>query len=318
MMFRKITLLAALSFALVACGSSNQRSPGFDTPVPNQVQVHQDSDGHNHVHVTESEATVPLQVVIVPSELIVGPNRFAVGLIDARGQMIKDAAVHFHYFNLRDPARPLLESEADATRLQTPDGLTTIFAHEREFNRAGDWGVEVQARFPNGTAALQRVQFQVIAGSPTKKPGDRAPAVDTPTAADVSNDLSKLSSAAKPNSAFYRQSLAKAIASGKPTLLIFSTPAFCQTRFCGPAYDIADDLQKKHGDALNFVHVEVYTGLPNPAATNFQLAPAMLAFGLRTEPWVFLIDGKGTIVYRVEGVMTEGEVDQHIKALIGS
>lgn len=317
-MFRKIILLTAISFALAACGSSNQSVSGFDTPVPNQVQVHQDTDGHTHVHVTESEATVPLQVVIVPSELIVGPNRFAVGLIDAKGQMVKDAAVHLHYFNLRDPSRPLLESEADATRLQTPDGFTTIFAHEREFNRAGDWGVEVQVRFPDGTAGLKRVSFQVLAGSPAKKPGDKVPAVDTPTAADVHNDLSKLTSANKPNSAFYRQSLAKAIASGKPTVLLFATPAFCQTRFCGPDYEIVSALQEKYGDALNFIHVEIYTDLPNPDLQNPKYAPAMLAFGLKTEPWVFLIDGKGTIVYRVEGVMTEGEIDRHIKSLIGS
>ena len=76
-------------------------------------------------------------------------------------------------------------------------------------------------------------------------------------------------------------------------------------------------LQKRHNDTLNFVHVEVYTGLPNPAETDWQLDPAMTAFGLQTEPWLFLIDKTGTITYRVEGLFTEDEIDQHLKLLLG-
>jgi hypothetical protein len=61
-------------------------------------------------------------VILVPFEHIVGENRFAVGLIDPAKGMIHDAAVHFGYFDLSDPTKPKLESEADAVRLQTPDG----------------------------------------------------------------------------------------------------------------------------------------------------------------------------------------------------
>ena len=316
----KSTVLLWLSILLAACGGQPipATPAGFSTPIPNRVEAHTDSgtDGHAHIHLDPSQATAAMQVVLVPSELVVGQNRFAVGLLDAAGHLILNAEVHFHYFDLTSPNAPVLESEADAVRLQTPDGSTTIFAQERNFDRAGTWGIEVLARFPDGTAAIKRIQFQVLADSSTVTPGQKAPAIHTSTAADVNGDLSRLTSAAKPNPTFYKVSLAKAIASGKPTVLLFSTPAFCQSRLCGPAYDSVSDVQKIEDDAVNFVHVEVYTGLPNPADNNWQVAPAMTAFGLTSEPWVFLIDGSGTVVYRVEGLVTADEIERHVQVLL--
>jgi hypothetical protein len=304
----------------VSCGSgaNTEVAASFDTPIPNQVEIHQDTnhDGHNHIHIEESQEAVEMQVILIPSELVVGPNRFAVGLMNSAGQMIHKAAVHFHYFDLSKPDVPILELEADATLVQTPDGLTTIFAHDREFADAGDWGVEVQAHFSDGTVALERIGFQVLADSPTAVPGDKAPVVDTLTISEVSNDLSQLTSALEPNPAFYELSLAEAVTNNKPTLLLFATPAFCQTRFCGPAYEVASKLQQRYGEVVDFVHVEVFTGLPNPAANNWQVAPAMGAFGLSTEPWVFVIDNEGTIVYRLEGLFTETEIELQFRALL--
>lgn len=322
-MSKSIILLLFISSLLVSCSSTppSETAAGFDTPIPNRVEVHQETahqDGHDHVHLDQTRATAEMEVVLVPTELIVGPNRFAVGLLGPEKRMLHEAAVHFHYYDLRNPNAPLLELEADAIRLQTPDGSTTMFAHERTFEQAGDWGVEVQARFPDGTAAIRRIGFEVLAASPTLKPGDKVPALDTPTAAALNNDLSRLTSAGTPNPALYELSLAEALANGKPTVLLLATPAFCQTRFCGPAYEITSDLQKWYGQSFNFVHVEVYTGLPNPAANNWEMSPVMTAFGLTTEPWLFLIDSSGTIVYRVEGMFTTAEVEYHLEELPGA
>ena len=321
-MSKYLVLLIFISIMLIAYSNEApaETTANFDTPIPNQVEVHQETahEGHTHEHIQESQATAGLEVTLVASELVVGPNRFAVGLFDGKRRMVHEAAVHFHYYDLSNPAAPVLETEADATALHTPDGLTTIFVQEREFDRAGEWGVEVQAHFPNGDTALKRIGFEVLADSPTLKSGQKIPALDTPTAVQVNSDLSRLSSASTPNPAFYQLSLAQAITNGKPTVLLFATPAFCQTRFCGPAYELTDELEKRYGDVFNFVHVEVYTGLPNPAANNWQVAPSMTAVGLTTEPWLYLIDVEGTIVYRVEGVFTTAEVERHLQSLSGA
>jgi hypothetical protein len=308
----------AILVPLAACGrkAAPEAVAAFDTPIPNQVEVHQHTEQEAHEHLDEAQATAEMQVALVASELVVGPNRFAVGLIDAQGGMVHDAEVHFDYYDLSDPAAPVLESHGEATRLQSPDGLTTIFAQEREFKKAGEWGVEVQARFGDGTAAIKRISFTVLADSPTVKPGAEAPSVDTPTAADVNGDLSLVTSAQAPNPAFYAQSLTEALASGKPTVLLIATPVFCQTRFCGPAYELTSELQQRYGEQANFVHVEVYTGLPNPSVNNWEVAPAMTAFGLSTEPWLYLIDRNGVVAYRVEGMFTTEEVEAPLLALL--
>jgi len=304
----------------------------FETPVSNQMEPHEEgsqetgkSGGEQEgampgmkMHLDPAKATAEMGVALVPSELVVGLNRFAVGLFDKDGQAVNDAQVGFRYFDLSDPKAPVLESEADAIERKAEDGLTTIFSHDRAFDRAGDWGVEVQASFPDGSAAIKRIGFQVLADSASPMPGEQVPSVKTEVSADVGNDLTKLTSSLTPNPAFYDVSLAEAMTNGKPTMLLFATPAFCQTRFCGPSYDVTSELQKKYGDQINFVHVEIYSGLPDPSVTDWQLAPAMTAFGLSTEPWLFLLDRKGVVVYRVEGLFTPEEIEQYIPKALAS
>jgi hypothetical protein len=306
---------------LIACGRDGGAAPvaTFATPLANSIEPHTHTeDGvQAHSHLTAKETDDSLEAVIVPSELTVGANRFAVGIFDAAGAVVNDATVHFHYYDLSDPQNPTLESEADATRLQTPDG-TTVFAHEREFLRAGSWGVGIEATFPDGHTAVKRIRFDVLPESPTVKVGEPAPVVDTPTLAAAGGELASISSAPVPNRAFYAESLSDALKAGEPTVVLFATPAFCQTRFCGPSYDLASELQQQYGDRVTFVHVEIYTGLPNPAANGWEIAPAMAAFGLSTEPWLYLIDRQGRVAYRVEGLFTVDEIEPHLKALLQS
>ena len=289
--------------------------------------MHQEEDGHDHTHAAAAAAApaatpvtgqVQIQVALVPSELVVGPNRFAVGLLDAAGRVIEDADVRFRYFDLSTAGMPQFESEAQATRLVTPDGATAIFAHNRSFDRAGTWGVEVQAQLSATQSAIKRVGFEVLAASPALRVGQAAPAVDTPTAASAQGHLERLTSARTPAAGLYQVSLVEALENGKPTVVLFATPAFCQTRFCGPAYDVTANLLARYGSAANFVHVEVYSGLPDPSANNWQIAPAMAAFGLATEPWLYVLDANGVVAYRVEGLFTEAEVEAQLQALLAA
>ncbi len=311
---KKFILMTFLGVLAACGGAEGETAVTFDTPIPNQAEIHEDGAGHEHID--PAQATGQMEVVVVPSELVVGQNRFAVGLFDGNGEMVHEAQVHFHYFDLGDVANPALDMEATAVRIQDPEGYTTIFAHERDFDRAGTWGVEVQIILPDGTADIQRLAVEALADSISVTPGEKVPVINTPTLLDTGGDLSRLTSAVEPNPAFYEIPLSEALANGKPTLFLLATPAFCQTRFCGPAYDVTNELYADYGDAFNFIHVEVFTGLPDPAATNWQQAPVMNAFGLNTEPWIYLIDKAGTAVYRVEGMFTTAEVEQHLQAML--
>ena len=312
----KLFLIFVISLLLAACSTTDAPSPRteFGQPLSNKTETHKEGEVHRHIDPEETDEQI--QLVLVPSELIVGPNRFAGGIFDQGGNLVHEAGVHFHFYDLNDPAMPAFESEADAYPLTTDLGDVTIFAFEREFTHGGDWAVEVEVTFPNGNEAISGIRYFVYEESPSVKPGDKVPMVHTPTIADVNQQVDLISSAEVPNNSFYEQSLDEAVRTGKPTLLLFATPAFCQTRFCGPSYEIFNELADLYQDQMNFIHVEVFSGLPNPEANNWAVTPSMEQFGLQSEPWIFLIDENGTVLYRVEGLFTLQEIEHHIQEKI--
>ena len=313
----KTLVMLVLGVFLASCTTSSSPTPQteFSEALSNKTED-KHKEGEVHRHINPEDATAQIQIVLVPSEVIVGPNRFAIGIFDQGGDLVHEADVHLHFYDLTDHSNPFFESEADAYSLSTERGDVTIFAYDRDFSHAGDWGVEVEVTFPDGSEALSGIRFFVEEDSPSIKPGDKAPVIHTPVSEDVNQNLSLLSSAEKPNPAFYATSLDKSISSGQPTLLLFATPAFCQTRFCGPSYDIFNELYGIYEDNINFIHVEVFSGLPNPEINNYAVTPAMEQFGLESEPWVFLIDKNGIVLYRVEGLFTLDELKKNINAFL--
>jgi len=173
--------------------------------------------------------------------------------------------------------------------------------------------VEVEARLANGEAAKHRIGVEILEDSATLSPGDKAPYIHTPVLNDVGLDASQLTSAQEPLPGLHETSLDAALDNDRPTLLLFATPAFCETRFCGPAYEMIGELQQDYADKINFVYVEVFAGLPDPAVTGWQATAGAQAFGIQSEPWVYLLAEDGTIVYRLEGLFTAAEIEQQLQ-----
>ena len=99
--------------------------------------------------------------------------------------------------------------------------------------------------------------------------------------------------------------------SGKASLILFATPGFCETAVCGPDIEVLSRLKDQFGDVVNAVHVEVYQ-LPYQG----KLAPTMQAWGLSTEPWLFLVDEQGVIAGRYEGGITFQELQPAVEKLV--
>jgi hypothetical protein len=62
---------------------------------------------------------------------------------------------------------------------------------------------------------------------------------------------------------------------------------------------------------VDFLHVEVYSGFNEPGfePDAAHLVPAVVAFGLPTEPWVFVMDEEGVVIGRFDGVLGDGEIE---------
>ena len=101
---------------------------------------------------------------------------------------------------------------------------------------------------------------------------------------------------------------------------VFATPAFCQSRICGPTKSIVDDLYRAYLGQANFVHVEPYdVGRMREAKCPSLYecrVPIVDEWGLQTEPWVFLVNARGKIAAKFEGIVSYSELETALKPLV--
>lgn len=146
------------------------------------------------------------------------------------------------------------------------------------------------------------------ADSQVPTPGQPAVSTPTPTAAD---DLGVARICTQdPPCGMHEVSLEDALAAGRPIVLLFATPAYCQTVVCGPAVATVDEIRAggEWGDVA-FIHGEIYTDQPPDVATFVR------AWNLPSEPWLFTIDASGTIAERIDGALIAEEVREVVQGL---
>jgi hypothetical protein len=269
------------------------------------------------------------------SELVVGPNRFAMGIIGPDGRPIVDAKVHLAFYDLnggkeektqemdavsRVPARDAGLPAQETIRL--PDGTTrNIFNAGQEvgiyttlvnFTEAGEWGVEITVKADNPKVdKVMRPRFNVLAKGSTVPIGAPAPRSKNLTADDVQN-IAQIDSSSKPSRDMHTSTIAAAVAAGKPTLVLFAVPGFCESRLCGPELEIMRKLWPKYRDRVEFIHVEFYKDPGNPARVPVE---AVAEWGLRSEPWFFAIDSKGNVAGKYEGPVSLQELDELVATI---
>jgi hypothetical protein len=279
---------------LTGCGAQAPAPTALPSAAPNQITI------------TDSTPVAGVQVVLVQSVLTVGPNRFAIGLMKDNN-FIADAQLTLTFFNLTNGKQEKYGSAAAIYR-RGPEGLTGIYTADVVFPNGGSWGLAVNGATPEGKAIDQKIGFEVVTATTQLIVGKKVPIVKSPTLTSMNNDLQKLTSDTAPESTFYKLSIDEALSSGKPTIVQFSTPAFCTSRLCGPVLDVLKESFKPYGKHMNFIHVEAFKDLPRPNLNQPRFADAMLAWGLSTEPWTYVIDKNGVVFWRAEGLVTADEL----------
>ncbi|MGD9734141.1 MAG: hypothetical protein AB7V58_00810 [Solirubrobacterales bacterium] len=142
------------------------------------------------------------------------------------------------------------------------------------------------------------------------RPGDPAPRIHTPTAEDAGGDLSKIDTRIPPDQ-MHQVDFANVIGE-KPTVLLFATPQFCESRVCGPVVDVAEQGREETSQEADkdvaFIHQEVF----NENDPGKGVRRELRAFHLETEPWVFVFDREGKVSSRIEGAFSAEELRQAI------
>lgn len=149
--------------------------------------------------------------------------------------------------------------------------------------------------------------FQVFEPDQVSVPlvGDVLDGFDTPTT-DEPDGVDPICTR-DPICPFHSVTLTDALADGRGVAYLIGTPAFCQTGTCAPALEVMIGLEPEFSDDFVFVHAEVFTDL-----TAQQLTPAIVAAGLSFEPVVFITDGAGVIVDRLDAIWGADELRERL------
>src|SRR4030095_1104680 len=175
-------------------------------------------------------------------------------------------------------------------------GVRGLYVAQLGFARAGDWGVELLVSQAGGAFEPIRLAVTVEEAAATPAVGSLAPRSRNLIARDVKN-LRQIDTSPRPDPRLHQVRIADAIAQGKPQVIVFATPQFCTSRICGPVVDVVRTLLPAYGDRVVFTHQEIWQ---DAAAREF--FPTVAEWGLQTEPWIFIVDGKGIVRAKFYGV----------------
>lgn len=324
-------VLLIISVLLAACGGGSASQPvsGVQTATPagpgtspgNSAQtgcVAAPAPASNLPGWTSAPKAPTVFPAIVNSgrSLTCGENRLLFTFFDKDNRPIAtpNRTVALSLFNLgRDSATAT--AIVDGRFVWGIENERGFYVANVTFPEAGIWGAEFVTAADGGAPETIRMTFEVATSSPVVRVGQAAPASDTLTAASVGGNLAQISTDLHPDPAFYRSSVKDTLAAHEPFVLIFATPKFCTSAQCGPTLDRVKPLAEDF-PSLTFIAVEPYlltyqNGTLNPlldAQGSLQVVPAVVDWGLLSEPWVFVVNRDGIVTASFEGVVGTDEI----------
>jgi len=252
-----------------------------------------------------------------------GTNRVVVTVTDPENRELArpDVVATFSFSSRDDPS--LAPVEAPGTFIWVVRGGKAAYVAQMTLPRAGAYTGTVTLDGPAGRIGWD--DFPLLAGerSPTPPIGSPAPSVRTPVAADVGGNLHLVSSDVFPDPRFYEHSVDELLAAGHPFVFTIYSPAFCPTTACGPLLSYMKQIATEFPEVA-FVHAEPYVMRdvggriqPEYEGGTFAWASWSRAYGIPVEPFVFVVDGNGTIVASFELIVGTDEIRAAIRSASG-
>jgi hypothetical protein len=196
-------------------------------------------------------------------------------------------------------------------------------AEDVVFDTPGVWQVTVAATI-DGVAQQLAAAFVVTEESPIPAPGDRALRTETLTldskgVPDAAIDSMAAGGQDIPDPELHEWTIADAIEQGRPALVLFGTPRYCTSQFCGPEVQELQRLADAYPDRAVYIHVEIWKDFDaqvvNEGAADWLLREGPDGTPEMTEPWLYLIGADGRIVDRWGSLFDTVEVAAALEGL---
>ena len=272
------------------------------------------------------------QPVLLNSALAIGENRLTFGFFRSDTSLILEASGSVWLYRLDDSRRGAFvgsyelqraafsqqtdHKHADGSTHVHEDELVAVFHATVDFDRTGDWGAELDAEIEGERRRLRVQPFNVLERTPEPQVGDALPESPHLTLRHT-GDITIVSSMVEPIPELNELTVAEAVATGKPVLVAIATPAYCESRFCGPLMEaVVVPLWEEFGGEVQFVHVEPYELEAVRATGRLVAIPLLEDWQLQTEPWIFIAARGGAVTAKFEGVASLADVRAALVAAI--
>lgn len=185
---------------------------------------------------------------------------------------------------------------------------------------SGYWQAGASGTLRDGTPFDAQAAFTVVDQPTVPSVGSLAPHTPNPIAGESGVPPAAIDSRASlgasiPDPNLHTISIADAIEAGHPALVVFSTPVYCVSRFCGPVTDLVAGLATEYDDRADFIHVEIYRDFEAGQVNQAALDWLSDGEGELREPWTFLIGADGRIVASWDTVVTRAEIEPLLESL---
>ena len=194
----------------------------------------------------------------------------------------------------------------------------TVYVAYVNFDNAGRWGLALDVIDKENDETYQDLQLSLFVQERTSAPqlGEIPPASIQALVSDVA-DISEIDSSLPPNPDLHNMTIKEAIESPKPALVAFVTPGFCQTKFCAPTMEyIVNPLYEIYGNEINFVHIEPFDLEKARSGEGLFPTKSVTEWKLLSEPFIFILNSKGEVSAKFEGIMSLEEVELELKKLM--
>jgi hypothetical protein len=312
---------ALIAVALVAGCDGSDNGTGSRSRPAAPVADFPAANGRSLEQVLLSASNGQEGPVVSPAAAMfyVGTNRFPFGVFTAGRDQITDAQVAIYAAPGKGvkgraigpfPARIEDLTTKPAFRAKTtaddPTAAQVAYVTDIPLERPGPWAFGALIKTGNSYQYSLLPTPHPIGEYPSPQVGQKAPVVHTPTVGEVS-DISQIDTRVPPDD-MHSDDLADVLGK-KPVVLLFATPALCQSRVCGPVTDIEEQAKQEFGDQVAFIHQEVY----NNNSINDGPRPQMTAYGLQTEPWLFVMDRTGKVSTVLQGPFSVQELEAAVQ-----
>ena len=265
-----VLLTTTLGLGLAACSGDEEEARPPATPSEPAATAPADFPRARGRMLAELRAGLPAGPVLAPSVGLLerGRNRVGFGLFDAENRQVARAPAALYVapagggeargpFWTRSEAlevRPPFRSESTAS---DPDSARSVYVTDVPFRRAGGYEllglVRLDGRLVAAESAVPAVS--VVRDGDVPETGERPPIITTPT--KTSPGGLAAAETRVPADSMHEHDFADVVGR-RPVVLLFATPALCQSRVCGPVVDIAEQVRADHEGDAAFIHMEIF------------------------------------------------------------